>query len=299
MHIRSFFLLLGLFVFASGSARAESPVGVAVSNYPLAYFAQRIGGDAAEVSFPAPAGIDPAFWRPRPQDVLAMQSADVIFLNGAGYEHWRERVSLPAGRIVDTSEAFSERFLEIESGPSHSHGKAGEHSHRGTAFVTWLDLRQALEQASAVRDALVRESPDDEELFRSNYDDLAREFSKLDEQMQTAFAPYGKRALLASHPVYQYLARRYGLDLESVVWEPGALPSNEQWSALERSLEARPADLMLWEAAPLSQTVTRLKALGVDVVVFEPAGNRPTEGDFLATMRRNLANVQAAVEPQS
>ena len=33
-------------------------------NYPLAYFAERIGGDLVEVVFPAPVDEDPAFWNP-------------------------------------------------------------------------------------------------------------------------------------------------------------------------------------------------------------------------------------------
>ena len=33
-------------------------------NYPLAFFAERIGGDLVEVVFPAPVDEDPAFWSP-------------------------------------------------------------------------------------------------------------------------------------------------------------------------------------------------------------------------------------------
>ena len=72
-------------------------------NYPLAYFAERIGGDSVEVVFPAPDGIDPAFWQPTTTDILGYQSADLILLNGAGYAKWLSRVSLPAAGLVDTS----------------------------------------------------------------------------------------------------------------------------------------------------------------------------------------------------
>ena len=43
---------------------SAAPLRVFVVNTPLAYFAQRIGGDAVEVVFPAPADVDPAFWSP-------------------------------------------------------------------------------------------------------------------------------------------------------------------------------------------------------------------------------------------
>ena len=40
------------------------PLTVYAVNYPLAYFAERIGGDDVVVHFPVPAGDDPAFWSP-------------------------------------------------------------------------------------------------------------------------------------------------------------------------------------------------------------------------------------------
>jgi zinc transport system substrate-binding protein len=40
--------------------------------------------------------------------------------------------------------------------------------------------------------------------------------------------------LLASHPVYQYLARRYGLNLRSLVWETDEVPKLENARNLEQ-----------------------------------------------------------------
>ena len=45
-------------------------------NYPLAYMAERIGGEHVSVSFPAPGDIDPAFWQPGPEDILAYQGGN-------------------------------------------------------------------------------------------------------------------------------------------------------------------------------------------------------------------------------
>ena len=39
-------------------------------NYPLAYFAERLGGDDVEVVLPVPAGEDPAFWAPGPEPAV-------------------------------------------------------------------------------------------------------------------------------------------------------------------------------------------------------------------------------------
>ena len=51
-------------VFSSGAAFGEDKLRIYTVNYPLAYFAERIGGDLAQVTFPAPPDVDPAFWMP-------------------------------------------------------------------------------------------------------------------------------------------------------------------------------------------------------------------------------------------
>ncbi len=46
-------------------AAADTGVPVIYTvNYPLAWMAQQLAGDDAAVVFPAPAGVDPAFWQP-------------------------------------------------------------------------------------------------------------------------------------------------------------------------------------------------------------------------------------------
>ncbi|MEJ2085889.1 MAG: zinc ABC transporter substrate-binding protein, partial [Acidobacteriota bacterium] len=69
-------------------ASDTAPLVLYTVNYPLQYFAQRIGGDLVEAAFPAPEGDDPAYWKPTPEQILAYQNADLILLNGADYAKW-------------------------------------------------------------------------------------------------------------------------------------------------------------------------------------------------------------------
>ena len=56
-------------------------------------------------------------------------------------------------------------------------------------------------------------------------------------------------------------------------------------------LREHPATWMLWEAEPRGESVERLRALGVESVVFDPLANRPPAGDFLTVMRENVARL--------
>ena len=286
-------ICLSMVSWSEGQARPT----VYVVNYPLAYFAERIGGGQVEVVFPAPADEDPAFWRPDVDAIAGFQGADLILINGATYAKWLKTASLPRSRVLDTSKGFEADYIKVEDAAAHTHGPTGEHSHAGkTAFTTWLDFRQAARQASAVLEALSRLLPEHRGFFQERYAELERDLLLLDERLESVAARQSAQPLLASHPVYQYLVRRYGLNVRSVLWEPEVIPEEAEWQELAAVLPSHPAAWMLWEGDPLSASVERLQSLGVASLVFDPCGNRPDEGDFLAVMRRNVDRLLEAFE---
>ena len=276
-------------VSVSGAVEGEVPLSVYSVCYPLQYFAERIGGDLVRARFPAPAGVDPASWSPDPETVAAFQGADLILLNGAGYARWVQRASLPRNRQVDTAASFRDRFIDLEHSVTHSHGPQASHSHAGVAFTTWLDPALAAEQARAVMEALVKARPEDEAAFRGGYEALAAELRNLDARLAAAAKGVAGAPLLFSHPVYQYFARRYALNARSLHWEPHEVPSRPQWRELTELLASHPGRWMIWEGEPAPETVAKLRALGVNSLVYAPCGNRPENGDFLTVMHRNAA----------
>jgi zinc transport system substrate-binding protein len=287
--------LIAIVLTAAGWASGEEPLVVYTVNYPLAYFAERIGGIEVQVEFPLPRDVDPAFYRPDAAGVQRYQQADLVLRNGAGYARWIERVSLSRRRTVDTSRGFRQRYIAIEGAAAHSHSSSNQHSHTGTAFVTWLDLDQAKAQARAIADAFAIARPASRDSFEAGFAQLAADLDSLAALLREAFAPLVGQPLLASHPIYQYLARAQGFDLESVAWEPDQLPDASAWQDFSRLHESHTARFMLWEAAPLAETAERLRGLGIDVIVFDPCPNRPASGDFLSAMRENLEAVRTAL----
>ena len=301
-------VVLGAVVLASGcsdESTSRAPTGkpgkptVYVVNYPLAYFAERIGGDAIKVVFPAPGDEDPAFWEPDAQAVAAYKQADLILLNGAGYAKWVDKVSLPESKLVDTSATLKGKLIQIEDALTHSHGPTGEHAHGGMAFTTWIDFIQAAEQARAVRNALAGLCPEAKAQVETDLTLLEKDLLDLDEKMRGVAAKIGKQPLVVSHPVYQYWARRYGLNVRSVHWEPDEAPDEKMWAGLKALLKDHPAKVMVWEGEPLKEMVEKLKALGIESVVFDPCGNAPDSGDYLSVMRQNIGNLKTGPQAPS
>jgi zinc transport system substrate-binding protein len=305
---RSLWVLVIIALTVTGCARDEpggeggeralrtdgGPFSVYVVNYPLCYFAERIGGDLVDVVFPAPADEDPAFWTPAPEVIAAYQGADLILLNGADYAKWVARASLPQARLVNTSASFADRLIALEDAVTHAHGPGGEHEHGGSAFTTWLDPTLAIEQARVVTEALTRATPGSETVFRSRFEALAAELEGLDRRLAAVSASMGDEPLVFSHPVYQYFARRYQLNGQSVHWEPDENASDEMWRDLEEVLSSHPARWMIWEGEPLAETVRELEKRGIRSLVYDPCGSSPEEGDFLAMMQRNVNVLEAA-----
>lgn len=283
-----------LILLTSFSTAATQKLTVYAVNYPLAYFAQRIGGEHTEVVFPLPKGIDPAFWQPDAKDITGFQQADLVLLNGAGYAKWLQQVSLPRRKLVNTSADFKADYISVEQAVTHQHGPGGEHSHAGTAFTTWLDFSQAIQQASAIKSALVKQRPELEDDFRHNFVLLERELNGLDQALMAMVNEKFGRLFMASHPVYQYLARRYNISLESVMWEPDVLPGRAQWAELKQKLESHKAKWMIWEARPDPRSVEQLQALGLASLVFTPCANTPDEGDFISVMKNNIIELDKA-----
>lgn len=261
-------------------------------NYPLAYFAERIGGDLIDVKFSAPPDEDPAFWQPDAKIIQGFQKADLILLNGADYAKWIKHTSLPPSKTVDTSAGFKDSYIEIPGAVTHSHGPQGKHAHGNIAFTTWLDFVQAAEQARAIKTALIKLKPENEKKFEDNFKLLERDLLGLDQQMQNLASKIRTEPLIASHPVYQYFSRRYKLNMKSLHWEPDEYPLEENWKELEKLQQEFSAARMIWENKPLQTSSDRLKKMGIDSVIFNPCGNRTDEGDFMYIMKKNIERLQ-------
>lgn len=297
VRIALFAVILNTFVFLAQPAGAsDEPITIYTVNYPLAYFAERIGGEHVRVTFPAPPDGDPAGWLPSAEEIAAFQQADLILLNGAGYAAWIDEAPLPEDKLVHTSASFKDRYIG-EAAATHSHGEGVEHSHAAElAFTTWLDPQLASEQAAAIRDALNAALPASNSSFAAGYAALNADLQALDADFEQIFRTLGDTPLVFSHPVYQYLERRYNINGLSVHWEPDEVPGDEAFDELALQLLRHPAEYMIWEGEPEAAAVAALDEWQISSIVLDPCGNRPREGDYMTVMRNNVSNLRTALE---
>jgi zinc transport system substrate-binding protein len=275
-------------------SEADDPTfEIYVVNYPLQYMAARIVGDKAEVVFPAPADGDPVYWSPDEPAIAAYQNADLILLNGASYAKWVPKVTLPESKMIDTSAGFQNKYSVIDDAVTHTHGPDGAHAHGETDFNTWLDPELAIMHAEAIAEAVAERLPEHNDEFQANLAALKADLESVGQSLKEVMTGYQGQPLLASHPVYNYLARYCDWNLKSMHWEPDQMPGDEEWAKLDTLLANHPARWMIWEGEPDAEIAAKLEQHGIGSVVFVPCGNVPETGDYLEAMRKNIGNLKA------
>ena len=292
--MRHFLIPAFVLVLSMAPVVAKDPLVVQAANYPLAYFAERIATDSFDIQYLVDPEVDPAFWKPSDEAMMAFQQADIILRNGATYSKWMHHASLPVAAIVDTSRAFRDTFIEA-AGEMHTHGDGTVHSHGGVAFTTWLDFNQAAIQAEAIARRFAAVMPTDAEAIAVNLESLKKDLAELDAAMKALGGKIGSTPLLASHPIYQYMARAYGFKIESLEWEPEMEMTNAALSDLTAIQKTHEAAWMIWEGEPSPENVTALAAQGIKGIVVSPSANRPEDGDWLAVMKQNLESLAKVV----
>lgn len=213
----------------AGANTTERSVQIVASFYPLYEFSSRVAGDRADVTTLVPPGIEPHDWEPSLADVTRVRAADMLVINGAGFESWAD--SIGARKIVNTSEGIELEEHEEEDG-GHGHGAADPH--------IWLDPILAKQQVATIRDALEQADPDNAEYYSKNAASYMAELDSLDSYIRSELSSCERSEFIAFHDAFGHFAERYGLEQHAIHGlspEGEVLPQRlEQVIGLARSL---------------------------------------------------------------
>ncbi len=193
---------------------------IIVTSQPLLHMASKIVGDAADVVLIVPDDVLSRNWSPTADDAGTMQEARLILISGAGYEPWKDRVSLPGSRTRDTAAGYYDQLIRIPDAVTHQHGPDGEHSHPGTVWATWLDPDLCAAQLHQVSLSCGRLMPEQKPAIEAAEAGLAAELHSLNviiNSLKAADADAG-RVVFSDAPHYHYLTRRLGWTLSYLHW---------------------------------------------------------------------------------
>ena len=212
---------------------SERILKTTTTSHPTAYLMKRIGGALVEDSLLLDEGASPQSWNPSPDQVAALTDQDLIVSSGGGFEKWTERVSIPEDKWIDTSRGIS--IIKTE-GETHSHGKDGKHSHTVSDPYIWSDPELYIQQARHVRDALVAVNPNKRDQFDEGLSALEADLIDLNKQYKDVLGNFEKIRFVSSQPAYNYIARRYSLNLYAENFDPKEPISSEVKKSLQHKL---------------------------------------------------------------
>ena len=237
----------------------------------LADIAQQVAGDRVQVETLMPLGLDPHAFEPTPQDVVRVADADVLIVNGAGFEGWLEEVLANAG---------GERLLvEAAAGLTSREAPAGEeaaahddHEHAGGDPHFWLDPTKVITYVENIRVGLTNADPAGAATYAANAAAYSEQLTALDAWIteQVEQIPPARRLLVTNHESFGYFADRYGLRVIGAVIpsvSTNSTPSAQQLAQLADQIRATGAPAIFLETGANPQLAEQLAAeTGVSVV---------------------------------
>lgn len=185
----------------AGFGRAQRrPLQVVASFSILADLLRNIGGTSIEVTALVGPDADAHMFEPRPTDAKRLADADLVVVNGLGFEGWIDRlvrVSGYRGPLIVASAGLQPRTLN---------GAPDPHA--------WQSLTCGQHYVCNLRDALLRLAPADAAGLQSRTTQYLARLQALDDSIRKALEPVPKarRRVITSHNAFGYFAAAYGIE---------------------------------------------------------------------------------------
>ncbi|QQR69468.1 MAG: zinc ABC transporter substrate-binding protein [Alphaproteobacteria bacterium] len=211
-------LAWALAVFLAGASPASAePVKVVASFSILDNLVRQIGGEYVQVtSLVGPNG-DAHTYQPSPSDARHLAKAQLVVVNGLGFEGWLERLikaSGYSGKIVQASDEIPVVLDGEDTEESH-----GDHHHGAHDPHAWQNLANGKAYVENIARALAQIDAPHAQFYLKRSEEMAQDLEFLDKWVreQIALVPVAKRSVITSHDAFGYFANAYGVQFTAPV----------------------------------------------------------------------------------
>jgi zinc/manganese transport system substrate-binding protein len=218
-----------------------------------------VGGEHVDVTTLVDWGEDAHVYRPSPQDIKKLAKADVLVMNGLGFEGWIARLISAArykGVTVTATQGVDLIALEDEDEHHDEHGHVHKHRHEQEEADphAWHSLLAARHYVQNIASALSDQDPEHAALFKKQAEVYLAELDNLYQQSKQLFSTMlpEQKHIVVPHNAFAYMARDYGLVIHSL-------------QGLSTESEA--------SAARIAVIVRKIEALGIKAVFAENVSN--------------------------
>jgi zinc/manganese transport system substrate-binding protein len=270
-----------------GTDAGDGRPSVVATSTILGDVVQQVAGDGADVEVLLPIGADPHDFAPSTRQAESMADADLLVVNGLGFE---------AG-LADAVEQAGDAGATVFTATDHT-DVLGEDPH------FWTDPTRMVPVVEALADALVEAGLDADEVAAAAEAYVQElEAADADSEATLAAVPDDRRVLVTNHEVLAYFAERYGFEVVGAVVpslttgaEASAADVDELADAIE---EAGVPAIFAETSSPADLAEALADSVGdVEVVTLhtESLGEPGSDADtYVAMVRTNAELVAGAL----
>ncbi|MBF2016000.1 MAG: metal ABC transporter substrate-binding protein [Rivularia sp. T60_A2020_040] len=229
----------------SNSQDDDKP-NVVVTSTIIADLTEKIGGEEIDLTSILQPGTDPHVYEPVPKDTIVLEQSELILYNGYNLEPGLIK-------LIEATGVKAEKLAVGEVAEPLQLDKSGKQTVPDPHV--WGDVENAIKMAIAIRDALIKLSPEDKEEFTKNAAELINQLQQLDNFIiqQIASIPKEQRKLVTTHDAFQYYGRAYDIPIAGTL--------------IGISTEEQPS------AQTVKQLVEEIKKTGVKAIFAETTIN--------------------------
>lgn len=218
--ITSMFLLIN-------TAHAEEKLAVVASFSILGDVVSQVGGDRVQVSTLVGPDADAHVFQPSPGDAKTVARANLVVVNGLGFEGWIDRLIRNAnykGRIIVASKGVKARVL-----PGDDKSKTDPHA--------WQNPMNVAIYVRNIADGLSQLDPAGASIYQSNATRYLQALTEVDAWAAKQFAqiPAKKRIVITSHDAFGYFGAHYDVRFLA----PQGISTESEASAMDVARLAR------------------------------------------------------------
>lgn len=269
---------------------AADEIKVVASFSILGDMVEQVAGNYAEVTTIVGPDADAHVYTPSVADARAVAQADVIFVNGMGFETWSDTLIAESGTDASVHVATNGITPVLVEGEVDPH-----------AWNSLLNGVIYVQNIAAVLSEAVPAHADD---FNANAEAYIAQLTALDTETREKLGklPAARRTVVTAHDAFGYLADAYGLTfLAPVGIDTEAEPSAKELAALIDGLKEQSASALFVEnitSPSLVQQISEETGLEIGGRLFSDAlserGGPATS--YLAMFQHNLGTLVTALE---
>jgi len=208
-------VLLGAFFIIKKSTNSfslykKNKISIVCSTSIIADCIKNIIDDDFEVFSLMGPGIDPHLYKPTPQDIFLLNSADIVIYNGLHLE----------GKMADIFESLNNRNIKSYGIGNYIEKKDLIQTEYDTIYDPhiWFDVIIWIDALEKIKDKIIECFPNKKNIIEKKWNTYRDELIKLDRWIhnQVEYIPLKKRIIITAHDAFKYFGKRYCIQVEGL-----------------------------------------------------------------------------------